>query len=110
MSQGFTNISHTYKDVVVDGKKQQEVDADGNPRVKEDADGNPILSKSSSHGQKKGEPIKLWKRKEVNEETNGGSVLACMEPKKDPGFVSPYGVPNNRRASHIKSCKNKQSS
>ena len=54
--------------------------------------------------------IKLWKRKEVNEETNGGSVLACMEPKKDPGFVSPYGVPNNRRASHIKSCKNKQSS
>jgi hypothetical protein len=110
-SQGFTNISHNYEnDLDADGNRQQEADAEGNPRVKEDAEGNPILSKSSRNGQVKGEPIKLWKRKEVNDETNGGSVLACMEPKKDPGFKAPYGVPNNRRSSHIKSCKNKQSS
>ena len=109
-SQGFTNISHEYKDIVVDGEKQQEVDADGEPRVKEDDEGNPILSKSSSHGQTKGEPIKLWKRKEVNDVTNGSSILACMDPQKDPGFTKPFGVPNNKRSSRIKSCKNKQSS
>jgi hypothetical protein len=110
-SQGFTNISHHYvNDVDENDENQPELDAAGNPRVKEDDEGNPILSKSSSHGQTKGEPIILWKRKEVTDVTNGSSVLACMEPKKDPGFTSPYGVPNNKRSSHIYSCKNKQSS
>ena len=103
-SQGFTNISHKYvNDLDEYGKKQPEVDEKGDPRFEEDIDGKQILDK-------KGKPKPVWKRKEVTDVTNGSSVLACMEPKKDPGFTRPYGRPNNVRSSHIKSCKNKQSS
>ena len=59
-----------------------------------------------------GNPKKVWKTKEINDVTNGSSVLACMNPQKDPGFTTKggYGKPNNKRASRIISCKNKQSS
>ena len=99
-SQGFTNISHKYKTTK---PNEQEVDENGAPRFEEDIDGNQILDK-------RGKPKPILKRKEVNDITNGSSILACMDPKKDPGFKAPYGIPNNVRASHIYSCENKHSS